>query len=88
MSLDLQCPLCGKAGIPSEYIYWLHVHRKHLQPWRTRFQRRSAFNRGRQPCGYCGRGIYLRYGMWIFDCLQYFHVRCWFKCALESQLAK
>jgi len=88
MSLDLRCPLCGKAGIPSEYIYWIHVHCAHLRIFKRSLQAGFKPRPGRKTCAYCGRGVNLRAGMWIFDRLKFFHARCWFRQQLEKQLAK
>jgi len=88
MSLDLVCPLCGKAGIPSEHIYWLHVHRRHVRLWKCLRGHASKIHPGRKLCPYCGKRINLGTGMWVFDRLQYFHAKCWFKMHLERQLAK
>jgi len=88
MSLDLQCPLCGKAGIPSEYIYWIHVHRAHFRHFRYIRLAKRSLRRSLLPCPYCGRRINLSIGRWIQDRLRLYHAKCWFKQALERQLAK
>jgi len=88
MSLNLRCPLCGKVGIPSEYVYWLHVYRKHMRLWKQLRQEGMVPYPSRRTCAHCGKRINLGTGMWVLSRLQYFHAKCWFKQALERQLAK